>query len=380
MRVAGIKPIQQGRYVEPTQSQSDGIAHTSQIITPNTSTVALSNNQAKENMGLPNEPSNDLYIDDDDHRMTIINELENTNFTDTIQDSYTTTTNGKRISTANTVSAAKAKKARMNLVQSPGFIEISSSANRKIVWYYNKNTDNVQNYHTFLQSLKTNLVQLLKTRVQNDNSIKFNLKLESTYNRPNVENSSENRAFKTSATEIYMDTKIETIVEESFMKLLAEEDAYVSRGSGFTLQSIDGLLLAVYKYTPMSGSSYIQLPKFIMNKHAIINPRNIDQQCFKWAILAKHVACDNNSRVNENYTKHDDKYIFNGISFPTPLSDISKFEKNNPNVSVNVYGLEKKLQPPLKHPVHCVFPLKVADDEKQENRENVGDEHTIDND
>jgi len=254
----------------------------------------------------------------------------------------------------------------MSLVQSPGFIEISSSANRKTVWYYNKNIDNVQNYHTFLQSLKNNLIQLLKTRVQNDNSIKFNLKLESTYNRPNVENSSENRAFKTSAKEIYMDTKIKTIVEQSFMKLLSEEDTYTSRGSGFTLQSIDGLLLAVYKYTPMSGSSYIQLPKSIIDKRAIINPKNTDQQCFKWAILAKHVVGENKFRVNENYTKHEDKYIFNDISFPTPLSDIYKFEKNNPDVSVNVYGLEKKLQPPLKHPVHCVFPLKVVDNEKQD--------------
>lgn len=63
-----------------------------------------------------------------------------------------------------------------------------------------------------------------------------------------------------------MSTKIETIVEESFMKLLAEEDAYVSRGSGFTLESIDGLLLAVYKYAPIPGSSYIQLPKSIIDK------------------------------------------------------------------------------------------------------------------
>jgi len=27
---------------------------------------------------------------------------------------------------------------------------------------------------------------------------------------------------------------------------------------------------------------------------------------------------------------------------------------------VNVYELDKKIQPPLKHPVHCVFSLKVS--------------------
>jgi len=77
----------------------------------------------------------------------------------------------------------------------------------------------------------------------------------------------------------------------------------------------------------MSGSSYIQLPKSIADKRAIINPKNTDQQCFKWAILAKHVVGEKKFRVNENYTEHEDKYIFDGISFPTPLSDISKFEK-----------------------------------------------------
>ena len=48
-----------------------------------------------------------------------------------LKDSYTTTVNGKRISTANSSSAVKAKKVRMELVSSPGLIEISTSANRK---------------------------------------------------------------------------------------------------------------------------------------------------------------------------------------------------------------------------------------------------------
>ncbi|KAF0760163.1 Uncharacterized protein FWK35_00010618, partial [Aphis craccivora] len=40
----------------------------------------------------------------------------------------------------------------------------------------------------------------------------------------------------------------------------------------------------------MSGSSYIELPAFIDRKRATINPQNVDQQCFKKAILVKHVT------------------------------------------------------------------------------------------
>jgi hypothetical protein len=38
----------------------------------------------------------------------------------------------------------------------------------------------------------------------------------------------------------------------------------------------------------MGDSSYIPLHSYIEN-----NPHNTDEQCFKWAILAKHVTEDN---------------------------------------------------------------------------------------
>jgi len=176
-------------------------------------------------------------------------------------------------------------------------------------------------------------------------AIKFNLKLEATYSRPNILNSSENRAFKTIAVEIFIDSNISEIIEKAFVKLLDEQETYKSRGSGFTLDSIDGLLVTIYRYTPMGGSSYIALPAYIDRKRGTINPQNNEQQCFKWAILARHVTGQAVYRVGKNYTKHEDKYNFSNITFPTPITDIEKFEKNNINVSVNVYGLDKKFQP-----------------------------------
>jgi len=270
---------------------------------------------------------------------------------------------GKHVSTANTSLAVRAKKARMEFVQSPGFTEISSSGNGKIMWYYAKNIDNHQNYPDFLNSLKTKLVDLLKSSVSK-HPIKFNLKLEATYCRSGVENSSENRAFKTSAREIFIESDISEKVETAYIKLLGEEDTYTSKGSGFTLEAIDGLLLGIYKYSPMSASSYIGLPKFFENKRAIINPQNSDQQCFKWSILAKHVDTQKKNRVGQNYFIHEAKYNFDGMSFPTPLSDIPKFEKNNSSVSINIYGFEKKFQPPPKLPKYEIFPLRVVENEK----------------
>jgi len=199
------------------------------------------------------------------------------------------------------------------------------------------------------------MIELLKTHIQH-NAIKFNLKLEATYNRPNVPDSTENRAFKTSALEIFPDSDITEIIERAYIKLLNEKDEYSGRGSGFNIVSIDGLLLTVYKYTPMSGSSYIELPAFIEKKRGTINPQNNDEQCFKWAILATHVTGTTVCRVNGDYKQHENNYNFDGISFPTPLSDIPKFEKNN-NVSVNVYGLEKKIPTATEVSYVCGIPV-----------------------
>jgi hypothetical protein len=277
--------------------------------------------------------------------------------------SYIGPSTSRKRPTVNSKTVRKSKKLRLNAVNSFGFTEVASSHNRKIIWYYAKNIENLTRYPSFLDSIKYELVEKLREHVY-VHPIKFNLKLESTYSIPHADNSAEDRAFKTSARPLFTDTDIEKTVNEEFSCLLMEEDTYMGRGSGFSLEKIDGLFLAVYHYTPLGGSSYIPLPTFISSKKAVINPQNADELCFKWAILAKHVTGENKHRIGENYLEHENKYDFTGLTFPTPLNQIKIFEKKN-NVSVNVYGLKKEFQPPRKYPTYEVYPLKVVDDDKQ---------------
>lgn len=70
----------------------------------------------------------------------------------------------------------------------------------------------------------------------------------------------QNRSFKTSTREIFMDSDINLLIEQAFIKLFHEEEIYVAKGSGYVLESIDGLLLTVYKYTPMGDTPNTGLP------------------------------------------------------------------------------------------------------------------------
>ena len=245
----------------------------------------------------------------------------------------------------------------MGLSNTPGFNEIDSSLDRTTVWYYRSNAENMKGYQTFLDTLKPELVKKLNDFVC-IKSIKYNLKLEATYSHKELP--SENRSFKTSARELFPYSDISTLVDDDFAILLSEEDAYMRKGSGFTLASIDGILLGIYEYTPMGGSSYISLPPSISNKKAVINPQNIDECYFKWAILARHASGNNRFRVDENYFKEEHRYDFSGLSFPTPISEIPIFEKKNDDTTVNIYGL-KFLKSVLEF---VVYPLRVVDSEK----------------
>lgn len=124
------------------------------------------------------------------------------------------------------------------------------------------------------------------------------------------------------------------------------------RGSGFKLARIITLDVNVCRYDPLRASSYIDLPKFIENKGAIINVKNHDEMCFKWAILSALYPARVHAEKLFHYYKYADELNFNGINFPMQINQIGKFEKINSEkkISVNVYyyDYDKKRVCPLR--------------------------------
>jgi len=71
------------------------------------------------------------------------------------------------------------------------------------------------------------------------------------------------------------------------------------------------------KNSSMAGSSYIDLPKFIKDKKAIINVKNDEQYCLIWAVLsALYPAKDHSDRISK-YIMHFDKINRGDLQFPS---------------------------------------------------------------
>ena len=91
------------------------------------------------------------------------------------------------------------------------------------------------------------------------------------------------------------------------------------------------------------GSSYILLPDWLAKKKAIINPKNSDLECFKWAVIAA-MRCEEIDRDHQRISKlrrYEDDFDWDGIKFPASIRDIKRSESRN-EITINILALEDK--------------------------------------
>lgn len=142
--------------------------------------------------------------------------------------------------------------------------------------------------------------------------------------------------------------------------IVPQIDDAQNRESGWTLERIMQLDVNYNKFNHFRGSSYIPLPNSIKNKKAIVNVKNSDNQCFRWAILSKiHQAKKNVDRLS-NYERFKNELNFDDIEFPVSVQDIDKFEMLNPHISVNVYIIEKDRNINTKKFEYMLLPIRLT--------------------
>ena len=75
------------------------------------------------------------------------------------------------------------------------------------------------------------------------------------------------------------------LVEDSFKSIETKIQNYAEDGSAWQFKEVEQLEIHTTEHNPTKGSSYIDLPKWIKDKKAIINIKNKDNKCFLWCIL-----------------------------------------------------------------------------------------------
>jgi uncharacterized C2H2 Zn-finger protein len=224
------------------------------------------------------------------------------------------------------------------LLENDVFISRSSLSNH-LTNYQIMNTNNATNAQDFLEEKRERIKSILHNELVTKKCIKFNLTLETVLQAGDGD--VNDWGIKTDSVALFFSSPKDEIITELYNKLLHKLEEDVIQKSGWTIITIENIILKSTKYEPLAGSSYIPLPKWIDNKRAVINPQNkTDNQCFKWSILSSFHKGDD-SDIVANLRQYERCMNFEGLVYPVPIDDIKIFERNNVGVSVSVYALDE---------------------------------------
>ena len=126
---------------------------------------------------------------------------------------------------------------------------------------------------------------------------------------------------------------------------------YMAMGSDVRFHSIIQLEIHTVSYNSLRGETYIPLPKELAKKGAIINVQNKgNNKCFLWCVLRALNPKENHpERIDEELKGKVNTLNMKGIDYPVSLKDIDEFEKQNPSMSITVFGYDGKSVYPLRN-------------------------------
>ena len=167
---------------------------------------------------------------------------------------------------------------------------------------------------TFFNRIKSQLIVTLK-KESKGRSIKVQT---TTWIRFKQDEELVEPAFNSRMMNVHNLSEINEIVNEMIAHMKGQIEKPALLNSRFVFDEVLFMDIDFHQLSLTRGSSYVPLPKWLANKKAIINPRNEDQECFKWAVIAasRWEEIGKNPQRISNLKKFVKNFHWSGIKFP----------------------------------------------------------------
>ena len=186
---------------------------------------------------------------------------------------------------------------------------------------------------TFLNRIRRSLIDLIRqetrgrsVRAQTSMSIRFK-----------KDEDLVDLVFNSLMTNVYNLNNLDEIVLEMINNMKYQIENLALLNSRFIFEEVLYMDINIHQLDLTRGSSYFSLPDWLARKKAIINPKNEDQECFRWAVIAalEFQNIESHPERISNLIKFSNKYDWSGIGFLVSFKDITKFELRN-QISINL--------------------------------------------
>ena len=219
---------------------------------------------------------------------------------------------------------------------------------------YTLEIDNSSDYDVILNqtctAAKKKLVQYLK---KHPVKVQIVISLVFYKNDPSGERVESEKVFRSACEPLLIGNEVDGFLARAKETVRIGIDTYQRFGSGWIFDKLCSSKLEIARYSPLSASGSVRIPKKLKNTQSVLNIKSGDNKCFLYCLLAKLYPW--NEKNAERYTKYlpyVDKVNMAGVEFPVKLSDISKIENlNNLSISVFQWWQENEWS-------ECIIPLR----------------------
>uniref|UniRef100_A0A1A9WHF9 Uncharacterized protein n=1 Tax=Glossina brevipalpis TaxID=37001 RepID=A0A1A9WHF9_9MUSC len=210
----------------------------------------------------------------------------------------------------------------------------------------------------FLADIRPYIREQIRQKLEEFNSIKFNLRLFGEYVKGmDAEMVLTLKHFSTNFSVVREVGEVDEKIAGLFVELTKAAEEYQERDSGWAITAFKFCELTICRLKSIPVGSHLALPKRIYTKKATINVKNNDVYCFKWCILATIAFKKDNlpgtqlrrlsrpeyykiGSIRQKIISFRNREIdLSGLTFPVTNADISHFESKNSGISINIYEL-----------------------------------------
>ena len=162
----------------------------------------------------------------------------------------------------------------------------------------------------------------------------------SSHIKPNDESDPFSRFLSTKAQTVFNEFQIDEVVQKIIDDTIEHNSNFIQMRSGLVVNKVTCATIHVSQHVPLAGSAYQSLPKFILDKQAVVNVKNEDDRCFGYAVLsmlhpnpihAERVSHYNNSFHSRNLHQ---------LNYPIELRNVPNVE-DVIQMNVNIYGFSQ---------------------------------------
>ena len=193
----------------------------------------------------------------------------------------------------------------------------------------------------FLERVGPKIEKKLKDQLRALKSVKFPLALKEAFRKDGPDGAEERvePVLRHKQSALLQPSEIGAALDVAVPRLLETLERLTQRGSGWVVARVATLWLDIAWYQPLRGGSYIDLPAALKCKKAVINVKNNNDNCLRWAPRSALFPVHKDPQSPTKYPA-EDGLCFTGIDAPTPIFQINWVECQN-NLAINVLGWDK---------------------------------------